>query len=214
MEHLVGRIHAKNYLYFTKDELDAKGTGHNKPLYIIVRCKDCTIGNVLVDNNLALNVLLKHVLDEMPVDYTYMLPNTMTAKAYDCSPKQVVGAIKIELFIDPQMFLVILQVMDIHQSYNMLLGRPWIHVTGVMVSSLHQCMKYIVNGILVTVKAEDTMAMIQNMTVPYIETEGRKDENLYAFEIINIEWVQKNTVLRKMVISKVARMTVKYLLKT
>jgi len=28
MEHLVGRIHAANYLYFTEDELDAEGTGH------------------------------------------------------------------------------------------------------------------------------------------------------------------------------------------
>jgi archaellum biogenesis ATPase FlaH len=32
MEHLVARIHAANYLYFTEDELDAKGTGHNKPM--------------------------------------------------------------------------------------------------------------------------------------------------------------------------------------
>jgi len=34
MKHLVGRIQVTNY--FTKDELDARG--HNKPLYIIVRC--------------------------------------------------------------------------------------------------------------------------------------------------------------------------------
>jgi len=52
-----------------------------------VRCKDCTIDKVLVVNGLALNVLSKHVLDEMPVDSTHMLPNTMTAKAYDGSPR-------------------------------------------------------------------------------------------------------------------------------
>jgi hypothetical protein len=50
MEHLVGRIHVMNYLYFTKDELDVGGTGHNKPLYITIRCKDCTISKVLMDN--------------------------------------------------------------------------------------------------------------------------------------------------------------------
>jgi hypothetical protein len=32
MEYLVGRIHATNYLYFTADELDIEGTGHNKTL--------------------------------------------------------------------------------------------------------------------------------------------------------------------------------------
>jgi hypothetical protein len=40
MEHLVGRIHATNYIYFVQEELDARGTGHNKPLYITVRRKD------------------------------------------------------------------------------------------------------------------------------------------------------------------------------
>ena len=57
MEHLVGRIQASNYLYFTEDELDPEGTGHTKPLYITMKCKDCLIGKVLVDNGSALNVL-------------------------------------------------------------------------------------------------------------------------------------------------------------
>jgi hypothetical protein len=89
MEHLVRRIHAINYLYFTKKELNARGMGHNKPLYIIVRCKACIIGKVLVDNGSTLNVLSKHVLDKMLVDLTCMLPSTMIASAYDGSPRQV-----------------------------------------------------------------------------------------------------------------------------
>jgi len=89
----------------------------------------------------------------MLIDSTHMLPSTMTAKAYNGSPKQVVGTIEIELFIGLQLFLITLQVISIHSSYNMLLGRPWIHVVGVMASSLHQCLNYIVNGTLVTIKA-------------------------------------------------------------
>lgn len=94
IKHLVERIHTINYLYFTKDKLDVGGIGHNKPIYIIIRCKDCTIGKVLMDNGLTLNVLLKHVLDEMLVDSMYMLPNTMMCRAYDGSPKKVVGMLK------------------------------------------------------------------------------------------------------------------------
>jgi hypothetical protein len=93
----------------------------------------------------------------------------MTTRAYDGYLRQVVVTIKIKLFINQQAFLVALQVMDIHLSYNMLLGRLWIHATGAMTSFLHQCLKYIVNGILVTVKAEETLTMVQNMTIPYIE---------------------------------------------
>lgn len=85
MNHLVGRIHATNYLYFIENELNAGGTGHDKSLYIIMRCKDCTIGKVLVDNSLTLNALPKYVLYEMLVNLTHIPPNTITARAYDGS---------------------------------------------------------------------------------------------------------------------------------
>ena len=68
MEHLVGSIHASNYWYFIEDEIDAKGTRHNKPLYVTIQCKDCLIDKVLIDNDSALNVLPRHMLEEMLVD--------------------------------------------------------------------------------------------------------------------------------------------------
>ena len=71
-----------NYLYFIEDELNTGGTGHIKPLYITVRCKDCIIGKVLEDNNYTVNVFQKHVLDERLVDSTYMI-----VRAYDGSPR-------------------------------------------------------------------------------------------------------------------------------
>jgi hypothetical protein len=83
----------------------------------------------LCDRDIATNALPKYILDEM-----HMLPSTVTARAYDCSPRQVVGTIEMELFIGSQVFFVTLQVMDIHPSYNMLLGRPWIRVVSVVAS--------------------------------------------------------------------------------
>ena len=154
MEHLVGRIHASNYLYLTEDELDAEGIGHNKPLYITVLCKDCLIGKVIIDNGSAFNELPRHMLNEMLVDPSHMQPSVMTARAYDGSPRQLLGSIEVELAVGPQVFLVTLQVMDIHPSYSMLLGKPWIHSAKAVTSSLHQYLKYIVNSVLVTVKAE------------------------------------------------------------
>jgi len=176
MKHLIKRIHMMNYLYFTKDELDAGGTNHNKPLYITVRCNDCTIGKVLVDNGSTLNVLSKHVLNEMPIDSTHILLSTMMARVYDGFPMKVVGTIKIELCIGPQVFLVTLQVINIHPSYTILLGRFWIHVVRTVASSLHQCLKYIVNETLVIVKVKETMKIVKNVVVPYIEAKGEKME--------------------------------------
>ncbi|XP_073262695.1 uncharacterized protein [Populus alba] len=184
-------------------------TGHNKPLYITVKCKDFLIGKVLVDNGSALNVLPKYILKEMLVDESHMKPSTITARAYDGSPRPVLGNLEVELYVGPQMFLTTFQVMDIHPSYSMLLGRPWIHTAGAVPSSLHQCLKYIMNGMLVTVKAEETISMVKNVTIPFLEAEDCTDENLHAFEIVNTEWVPESTVLRKPKISAAVKMAVR-----
>ena len=148
----------------------------------------------------------------MLVNSMHMLPNTMITRTYNGSPKQVVGTIEIELLIGPQIFLVTLQVMYIHPSY-MLLGRLWIQATDTVTSSLHQCLKYIVNETLVIVKTEETLIMVQNMIVSYIEAEGSKDKNPHAFEIVNTYWVLENMVLRKLIISQATKMATKYFLR-
>lgn len=83
--------------------------------------------------------------------------------------------------------------MDIHPSYNMLLGRPWIHAAQAIASSLHQRVEFIINGNLMTVKAEEALNMVRNMSVPYVEVEESNDRNLHAFEVVNVEWVPENT---------------------
>jgi hypothetical protein len=70
-----------------------------------------------------------------------------------------------------------------------------------------------VNGTLVTIKVEETLAIIQNVGVLYIEVERSKNGNLHAFKIVNAERVPENMVLKKPVISKAVKMTTKHFLK-
>jgi len=37
----------------------------------------------------------------------------------------------------------------------------------------------------VTVRAEETLLMMRNVSIPYIEIEETKDGNLNAFEVVN-----------------------------
>jgi len=48
--------------------------------------------------------------------------------------------------------------------------------------------------------------MVRNVLIPYIKAEERKDGNMHAFEVVNSEWVSKNTIRRKSKISEVAKM--------
>jgi hypothetical protein len=74
-------------------------------------------------------------------------------------------------------------------------------------------LKYIANGVLVTIKAEETISMVRNVAVPFIEAEDCRDGNLHAFEVMNTEWVPENTMVRKPEISEAIKMVPKSFLK-
>jgi hypothetical protein len=47
--------------------------------------------------------------------------------------------------------------MDIQAAYSCLLGRPWIHEAGAVTSTLHQKLKFVKSGKLVTVSGEQAL---------------------------------------------------------
>ena len=55
--------------------------------------------------------------------------------------------IHLELIIGELTSNVLFHVIDAKTTYNMLLGRPWIHGNGIVPSTLHQCFKYLQSGI-------------------------------------------------------------------
>ena len=80
--------------------------------------------------------------------------------------------------------------MDISPSYNCLLGRPWIHITGAVPSTLHQKMKFVIEGQLVCVSAEEDMIVATSSGAPYVETDDKAMECLFrSLEFVNAMYV-------------------------
>ena len=67
------------------------------------------------------------------------------------------GTFEIELLISPAIFVTIFQVLRIPASFNLLLGRPWIHRAEVIPSSLLQKVKFIHDGQVVTMQSVGDM---------------------------------------------------------
>jgi len=86
-------------------------------------------------------------------------------------------------------------------------------VARAVASSLHQCLKYIMNGMLITIKVEEKISMIKNMVVSFIEEEDCRNKNIRALKIINVEWVPEGMILRRLKILEVIMMVVNCFLK-
>ncbi|XP_052490762.1 uncharacterized protein LOC128043011 [Gossypium raimondii] len=169
LDHLVNNIKANNFIFFNDDEIPPGGMGSTKALYITTCCKGHILPGLLIDNGSALNVLPLSTLNKLPVDSSHMKSCQNIVRAFDGTERKVMGRIEIPLSIGPNTYEVDFLVMDIKPSYNCLLGRPWIHSAGAVPSTLHQKLKLVIDGRLVTIGAEeDIIASVTNDT-PYIE---------------------------------------------
>ncbi|RVW11730.1 hypothetical protein CK203_110105 [Vitis vinifera] len=140
-------------IVFSDDDLPPDGLDHVRPLYITVGCSGRRVPSVLLDNGSALNVCplaTAIALGFAPSDFG---PSTQTVRAYDSTKREVMGTLMIDLQIGPATFSTLFQVLRIPTSFNLLLGRPWIHVAGAIPSSLHQKVKFIHDGQVITVRS-------------------------------------------------------------
>ncbi|XP_070008397.1 uncharacterized protein [Nicotiana sylvestris] len=122
---------------FSDDELPMEGTEHNRALYLTVKCEESVVSRVLVDNSSSANICPLSTLQKLKISIERIHMNSVCVRGFDGGGKDCVGDIMIELSIGPVKFTMEFQVLDVFVSYNLLLGRPWIHTTKAIPSSLH-----------------------------------------------------------------------------
>ncbi|KAL4290243.1 hypothetical protein GQ457_14G022360 [Hibiscus cannabinus] len=197
LDRLVNNINAPNYIYFNDDEIPSGGMGTTKALHITTRCKSYTLPGVLIDNGSALNVLPLATMERLPIDSSHMKACNNTVRAFDGTERKVIGKIEVPLIIGPNTYEIDFIVMDIRPTYNCLLGRPWIHAAGAVPSSLHQKLKFILDGQLVTVNAEEEIIASVTTDAPYIEVDEKAVEcSFRSLEFVNATFVAEGNRLR------------------
>ncbi|XP_039685658.1 uncharacterized protein [Medicago truncatula] len=180
---IVGNITACNNLSFSDEELPAEGRNHNRALHISVNCKTDALSNVLVDTGSSLNVLSKTTYAQLAYQDAPLRRSGVMVKAFDGSRKDVLGEVVLPITVGPQVFQVNFQVMDIQASYSCLLGRPWIHEAGAVTSTLHQKLKFVKNGKLVTVNGEEALLVSHLSSFSFIGADDVEGTPFQGFTI-------------------------------
>ncbi|XP_050895370.1 uncharacterized protein LOC127101988 [Lathyrus oleraceus] len=158
LETVVSSVNASHGLGFTDLDLTMNGRNHNKALAKL----DCE-GFIL-------------------------RPTDLVVRAFDGSKRAVFGEVELPVKIGPEVFKSMFCFMDIHPAYNCFLGRPWIHAAGVVTSTLHQKLKYILDGQVVTVCGEEDIFVSQLSSFKYVEMDGEIFETpSQAFENVKVE---------------------------
>ncbi|XP_071900950.1 uncharacterized protein [Coffea arabica] len=193
--NIVGNVLAANHIAFSDDDLTAEGIGHNRVLYISIRCNGKLLPRVLVDNGSALNICTWNTLTKLGFLDIKLHPSATVVRGFDGSRRESMGKTDLVSEIGPAQFQVTCQVMDFSSVYNILLGRPWIHASNSVSSSLHQILRFIANDQLIIVFAEDDCTMIVGAK---FNGENRKRTPIsshHVADIVSVGWASKDKSL-------------------
>src|SRR3954470_3111854 len=116
---------------------------HDRPLYFTGYIGSTEITRIQVDLGSSLSIMPRRVMEHLSIP-THILSATDTnIFGFNANSTQPMGKIKLRCQIGDLKTEVTVYVIDADTSYNLLLGRPWIHRNHIVPFTLHQVMKYV-----------------------------------------------------------------------
>ena len=177
--------------YFDKD-LTKKWKHHND-LHITIDAKGKRIPMVLIDDGSALNMCPLKTVSYLGLSIEDFVPTDQHVRTYDNSRREVLGTVTLELTIGPMIKKVEFQVLNIALCFNMLFGRPWIHDTETVPSSLYQKVRFPHEGAIVTIYG-DTLIVPK----PIFGIDSKKERlTLDGFKFVKPSFERKEEEVEK-----------------
>ncbi|KAL0456183.1 UNVERIFIED_CONTAM: hypothetical protein Slati_0957500 [Sesamum latifolium] len=133
---------------FTDEDLLLGSKPHNRPLFVNGYVREQKVNRILIDGGSAVNILPLRVLKELGISIDELSNSRLMIQGFNQGGQRVVGIIRMQLTVEDMVSTALFHVIDAKTSYNMLLGRPWLHENAVVPSTWHQCFKYCHNGIV------------------------------------------------------------------
>ena len=107
----------------------------------------------MVDDGSAINVCPLQILPNLGVKVEELTKSDLVIKAYYDSTRSMEGTFVAPVKTGPIEKVMEFTVLDIPVTYALLLGRPWYHTLGGVPSTVHQKVKFLLDGEVVTIDA-------------------------------------------------------------
>src|SRR5256886_13675208 len=103
------------------------------------------ITRIQVELGSALSIMPRRVIEHLSIPAHRLSATDTNIFGFNANSTRPMGKIKLRCQIGDLKTEVTVYFIDADTSYNLLLGRPWIHRNHIVPSTLHQVMKYVDN---------------------------------------------------------------------
>uniref|UniRef100_A0A5K1BFC8 G-patch domain-containing protein n=5 Tax=Nymphaea colorata TaxID=210225 RepID=A0A5K1BFC8_9MAGN len=151
---------------FSEKDLSKWGYFHEDALYIVVQVNGMTVPHVLIDGGSGLNICPDLTAKTLGFRENEYRSDNTKIYGYDGRGMNSKGTLDMNVIIENTSHCIVFHVVDVPPSYNLLLGRPWIHQVRAIPSTLHQCLKWNFGPSVITVRAEDPVKRLMQPMLP------------------------------------------------
>ncbi|XP_059633617.1 uncharacterized protein LOC132276277 [Cornus florida] len=126
---------------FGDSDLSRVQLPHEDPLVINLLVANCMIRRVLVDPGSSTNIITKTVFDQLEIASSSIRPTSSPLMGFDGTRVDPLGVINLSVTAAKRTLKENFVLTEIHHSYNLIMGRGWIHRMKGVPSTLHQVMR-------------------------------------------------------------------------
>ena len=137
------RLHlGTDEISFTDKEQEKVLTPHHDALVISLTVANCLVKRILVDNGSSDNIIFQAAYKDLGLEESALTRRITPLIGFSGEVQQTVGEVTLPVYAEGVNMSTKFLVVGCDSSYNMILGRSWIHGMGAVPSTLHQMVKF------------------------------------------------------------------------
>ncbi|XP_059658581.1 uncharacterized protein LOC132304899 [Cornus florida] len=114
---------------------------HEDPLVVSLIVAECLVRRVLIDPGSNANVMPRVTFDRLKIETEKLKPTRNPLLGFGRKRVEPIGMVELTVQAAERVLTESFVIMEIHPSYNLLIGRGWIHRVQGVPSTLHQVMR-------------------------------------------------------------------------
>ncbi|XP_059635727.1 uncharacterized protein LOC132277904 [Cornus florida] len=116
-------------------------TPHEDPLVVSLTVAKCLVRRVLIDPGSSANIMPRDTFNQLEIKQDQLKSTGNPLLGFDGKRVEPVGTVEVAVHAAERVLMETFVVVEIHPSYNLLMGRGWIHRVRGVPSILHQVMR-------------------------------------------------------------------------
>ncbi|XP_059650257.1 uncharacterized protein LOC132296026 [Cornus florida] len=139
--HVLHQQNALAQIKFDITDLLRVQVPHENPLVVSLIVAECLVRRVLIDPGSSVNVMPRITFDRLEIEPEKLKATGNPLLGFNEKQVEPIGMVELTVQAAKRILTESFVVVEIHPSYNLLMGRGWIHRVQGVPSTLHQVMR-------------------------------------------------------------------------